>query len=121
MGVVKTGGTMLGGFTPICNSCGVHLCWDIAEEQYESERRFWDNWICQECNNGEPMTRKEWLKQIPAFSLRQSWFCILHSRVEPRIIGSGLSLKDACSLWKAGMLFQTPEEARDNLELLNRT
>jgi hypothetical protein len=57
MGVHINGGTMPGAVTPICNDCGVSLCWDIADEQYERERSFWDGWRCAECNGGEPMRR----------------------------------------------------------------
>jgi hypothetical protein len=44
--------------TPICNNCGICLCWDISEFEYLSEKEFWDAWICQECNNGIKFTRK---------------------------------------------------------------
>ena len=42
----------LGGYTPVCNDCGVHLCWGISTYEYEEEKRFWDSWICQDCNGG---------------------------------------------------------------------
>lgn len=56
MGVHVHNGTMHGAVTPICNDCGVSLCWDISEEQYEEEAPFWDEWICQDCNGGERMS-----------------------------------------------------------------
>lgn len=56
MGVHVHGGTMSGALTPICNECGVSLCWDISEEQYEEQAAFWDEWICRDCNGGEPMS-----------------------------------------------------------------
>lgn len=58
MGVTYS--NFLGGYTPICNSCGISLCWDISEYDYEESQEFWDDWICQDCNNGIRMTRKEY-------------------------------------------------------------
>lgn len=58
MGVTTTPSTLPGGLTPICNECGVFLCWDISEDDYAENKAFWDDWICQDCNGGEPMTRK---------------------------------------------------------------
>ena len=60
MGVHVHGGTLDGGVTPICNDCGVSLCWDISEEEYEQSADFWDDWICQDCNGGERMTRDKY-------------------------------------------------------------
>lgn len=51
-------GAFLGGYTPICNDCGVSLCWDISEQEYDEAKAFWDDWICQGCNNGVKMSRK---------------------------------------------------------------
>lgn len=58
MGATRTPGTMPGAVTPICNNCGVALCWDIAEEEYEMEQVFWDGWICQNCNGGKPYSKQ---------------------------------------------------------------
>jgi hypothetical protein len=60
MGVHVHGGTMAGAVTPICNECGIALCWDISEDQYAQERPFWDGWICRDCNDGEPLSLKQW-------------------------------------------------------------
>lgn len=49
MGVTVTNSTMAGGFTPICNSCGVTLCWDISLEEYNERPDFWEAWLCKEC------------------------------------------------------------------------
>lgn len=38
------------GYTPICNLCGVTLCWDISEEEYLELLDFWDAWCCKECD-----------------------------------------------------------------------
>lgn len=46
MGVINRG---LGVLTPICEVCGVRLCWDISEPEYNERPEFWDNWCCQEC------------------------------------------------------------------------
>ena len=62
MGATKTSGTMPGALTPICNNCGVALCWDIAEEEYKVEQIFWDKWICAECNGGKPYSKMEFKK-----------------------------------------------------------
>lgn len=50
MGVIILNSTLGGAFTPICNACGIHLCWDISEEEYEEAKEFWDNWKCSTCN-----------------------------------------------------------------------
>lgn len=52
MGATVGPGTMPGALTPICNECGIALCWDISEEEYKEEKLFWEAWICQECNGG---------------------------------------------------------------------
>jgi hypothetical protein len=57
MGVHVNRGTMPGGVTPICNGCNVSLCWDIAIDEYDDERAFWDAWECKECNGGVSMKR----------------------------------------------------------------
>lgn len=36
--------------TPICDMCGVALCWDISNEEYIDNKNFWDNWECRDCN-----------------------------------------------------------------------
>ena len=33
MGLHKHGGTMDGALTPICEECGVSLCWDLEESE----------------------------------------------------------------------------------------
>jgi hypothetical protein len=54
MGTAITASTIPGGVTPICNDCGVALCWDISDEEYAARPKFWDNWICRDCNGGTP-------------------------------------------------------------------
>ena len=60
MGLGIHGGTMYGALTPMCNKCGIALCWDIEESEAEENRAFWDAWVCQECNAGVPMSLKAW-------------------------------------------------------------
>jgi hypothetical protein len=57
MGVIHRPSSLGDALTPICNACGVTLCWDIWEGEYEEAKFFWDNWLCQDCNGGEPMRR----------------------------------------------------------------
>lgn len=48
MGIIKS---EWGDLTPICNDCGVSLCWDISQEEYDSRPLFWDNWVCKNCKD----------------------------------------------------------------------
>lgn len=57
MGLHRHPGTMPGGVTPICNACGVSLCWDISEEEAEEARDFWEGWKCEDCNGGVRMRK----------------------------------------------------------------
>lgn len=50
MGVIVTPSTIAGAVTPVCNDCGVTLCWDLSDEEYEEAKEFWDNWKCSGCN-----------------------------------------------------------------------
>ena len=59
MGV--TYNTFLGGYTPMCDDCGVALCWDIGPDEYEAERGFWDTWRCRDCNPDYLGARKRWV------------------------------------------------------------
>lgn len=61
MGVTKHNGTMPDGYTPICNTCGVTLCWDIHQTEYEHQKAFWDEWRCKECKPDAIGSRKKWL------------------------------------------------------------
>lgn len=40
----------MGGYTPICNNCGVAICWDISPYEYGEARPFWDDYCCKDCN-----------------------------------------------------------------------
>ena len=50
MGVTIGNSTMDGAVTPICNSCGICLCYDISDSEYEENKTFWDNWQCGDCD-----------------------------------------------------------------------
>ena len=60
MGLGVHGGTMPGAMTPICNECGAFLCWDLCIEEAYENLEFWDAWVCQDCNDGERMSLKQW-------------------------------------------------------------
>lgn len=60
VGVAVYASTLPGGVTPTCNECGTPLCWDIPETQYQAEAEFWDDWCCEICNGGTPMSLKAW-------------------------------------------------------------
>jgi hypothetical protein len=49
----------LDGYTPVCSDCGIALCWDISEAEYQDKRQFWDNWQCDICN---PQIKGSWLR-----------------------------------------------------------
>jgi len=70
MGIKVSGSTLPGGVTPVCNACGVALCWDISEGEYAQDRAFWDAWRCRECNGGTPMRRADFrgraVRQAPS-------------------------------------------------------
>lgn len=62
MGTVQSKDT--DGYTPICNECGVHLCWDISYIEYEENKKFWDNWKCEECDSDVWGSRKRFIKKL---------------------------------------------------------
>lgn len=64
MGVHTTKSTIPGGITPICNDCGVSLCWDIDLEEYNQYKVFWDNWSCRDCNPDNKGSYKKFKQEI---------------------------------------------------------
>ena len=66
MGVTVSKSTTPGGVTPICDKCGVSLCWDISDDEYQMDRPFWDTWVCQDCNGGVPLSRKACRESVKA-------------------------------------------------------
>lgn len=61
MGIDITPSTIDGGCTPICNICGVHLCYDIGYSDYFENRDFWEMWICEDCNGGKKFSLAQYL------------------------------------------------------------
>lgn len=72
MGVHVHGGTMPGSVTPICNDCGVSLCWDIGDEEYAEAPGFWDDWTCRDCNGGVAQSFKTYKARLAAQSTAQA-------------------------------------------------
>jgi hypothetical protein len=60
MGLTVHPGTMPGGMTPICNSCGICLCWDISKQDAARDAAFWEAWVCQDCNGGVRLSLPDW-------------------------------------------------------------
>lgn len=50
MGVINSLSFPDDALTPVCEKCGVHLCWDISQKEYEDDKLFWENWQCKDCN-----------------------------------------------------------------------
>jgi len=48
---------VLGGYQPVCDMCGICLCYEVEPENYELHRNFWDNWKCEVC---DPDYFKRW-------------------------------------------------------------
>lgn len=59
MGVHRHGSTPEGALTPICENCGVSLCWDIGRTEYLEAKAFWDIWKCEDCN-GSRLSAYAW-------------------------------------------------------------
>lgn len=57
MAVGRYDWTIPGGVTPTCTECGLSLCWDIDQDEYDAARAFWDAWICECCNGGVRFNR----------------------------------------------------------------
>lgn len=49
MGVIQSH-QLADSFTPICNDCGVCLCYDISAQEYQDMQSFWDAWRCKDCD-----------------------------------------------------------------------
>ena len=58
MGVVQSHMFLGEGLTPICDKCGVALCWDISVSEYEEDKQFWDDWVCESCDPEYKKRRK---------------------------------------------------------------
>jgi hypothetical protein len=51
----------LDGYQPICDKCGICLCYKIGEIEYSEHKEFWDSWICKEC---KPNYLREYMQRI---------------------------------------------------------
>lgn len=58
MGLIVTPSTMPGGQTPICNDCGILLCWDLDDETATAQAAFWNAWRCETCDPHARGSRK---------------------------------------------------------------
>lgn len=108
MGVLVNRGTLQGGVTPVCNECGIQLCWDISEGEYAEDRAFWDAWRCAECNGGTPMRRAEFRKSGrggPAQSLER-YYTGVGSRETPEPVLRQMEALAAC-LARAGFILRS--------------
>ena len=38
------------GWQPICNDCGICLCFSISQEEYKRTKDFWEQWRCVYCD-----------------------------------------------------------------------
>jgi len=46
---IKRSTTFQDAITPVCNSCGIYLCWDISDSDYRERPDFWESWLCRPC------------------------------------------------------------------------
>jgi hypothetical protein len=37
-------------YQPICDLCGIALCYTVNEYEYLKDKIFWDAWTCQNCD-----------------------------------------------------------------------
>ena len=57
MGVVDKGH---GEYQPVCDSCGIALCWSLTEREYRRTSSFWNIWECSSCN--PEVSLANWIK-----------------------------------------------------------
>lgn len=55
-----------GGVTPVCSDCGIHMCWDISDEEFEENIAFWDAWLCSDCDR--PASAYAWSPNMIALA-----------------------------------------------------
>lgn len=58
MGLLK----VVDGYQPICNDCGIALCFSISEEEYKRTKGFWENWKCVYCDKHAIGSFARWLE-----------------------------------------------------------
>jgi hypothetical protein len=44
--------TESGDYQPICQDCGIALCWTLDWFSYEDHKDYWDRWKCETCDPG---------------------------------------------------------------------
>jgi hypothetical protein len=71
MAVTINASTLDGGYTPMCSNCGVALCWDISEQEYEDGKGFWDDWTCKDCNPDYKGAYQRWMARQSLKRLKQ--------------------------------------------------
>lgn len=59
MGVIFLGH---GEYQPICDECGIALCINLIEEEYQRAKGYWDNWTCVYCNPHAIGSLARWLE-----------------------------------------------------------
>ncbi len=108
MGVQINRGTLPGGVTPVCNECGVQLCWDISQSEYTEDRAFWAAWRCRECNGGTPMRRADFRKSGRAEAPRslERYYTGVGSRQTPQPVLEQMEALAAC-LARAGFVLRS--------------
>ncbi len=50
-----------GCYQPVCEGCGIALCWGLSVYEYEDRKTYWDNWRCEKCN---PNYLREYARKI---------------------------------------------------------
>lgn len=61
------------GWQPICNDCGIALCFTISDDEKYRFGEFWENWRCQYCDPYVIGSFSRWLKSHePKDSLTQN-------------------------------------------------
>jgi hypothetical protein len=49
-------------YQPVCNDCGLALCFTLDEREYEREQEYWDYWTCVYCNPHAVGSLARWLE-----------------------------------------------------------
>lgn len=44
-------------YRPICDECGIALCYTLTLFEYIEHKDYWDNWCCKDC---DPDYFKKW-------------------------------------------------------------
>lgn len=49
------------GWQPICNDCGLSLCFVITLQEYDQTKTFWEQWRCVYCDKDAIGSFARWL------------------------------------------------------------